>query len=190
MLYLLDFDRTLFDTDDYNRMLVTEPACAPFADELRAVLSEDRDETLHGSRERLEAWHKVSEAIRSGALTFAPGELARFLYPDVPEFLRGMGNEAVIMTLGEIERQRVKITSSLADVVRLTVLYTGKELKAEYLSEWPGYYGQQALLVDDRAVELEALAERFPALSLYEMRRDGAPGDGRWPVVRSLTELP
>lgn len=190
MMYFLDFDRALFDTDAYNLSLADEPGCAPFKDELRDVMGRRRDETLSGGTDRIAAWEKVTGAIRSGALTFAPGYLSRFLYKDVPEFLREMGNEALIVTYGEKERQRVKIESALSGVVRLTVLYTGHESKAAFLKSWPGYHGGPAIFIDDRAAELEALAEAFPALKLYEVRRDGNPGDGRWPVIRSLAELP
>lgn len=190
MLYFLDFDRVLFDTDAYNASLADEPACTQFADELRAVISLSRDETLTGGGERERAWEKVSEALRIGALTFAPGYLARFVYKDVSEFLRSAGNEAVIVTYGEETRQRAKIESALAGVVRLTTLYTGDVPKARYLASWPGYHGQKAVFVDDRIAELEELAARFPSLSLYEMRRDARGGDGRWPVIHSLAELP
>ncbi|MDE1966136.1 MAG: hypothetical protein KGI41_02765 [Patescibacteria group bacterium] len=190
MLYFLDFDRVLFDTDAYNASLPDEPGCAPFADELRAVVSEKRDETLTGGAARIAAWEKVSDALSSGALTFAPGYLSRFVYKDVPELLRGLGNEAVIITYGEYERQRAKVESALSGIVRLTVLYTKDVPKAGFLASWPGYNGQKAVFVDDRVAELEALGARFPALALYEMRRDGKKGDGRWPVLRSLAELP
>ncbi len=189
-MYFLDFDRTLFDTDAYNASLIDEEGCAPFRDELERVVRAGRDETLVGGAERMMTWEKVSNAVRCGALAFPEGYLSRFLYGDVTELLRNLGNEAVIVTFGEVERQRVKVESALAGVVRLTVLYTGDKPKAEYLSSWPGYYGQEAVFVDDRAVELEGLAGAYPSLKLYEMRRDGGQGDGRWPVIRSLSELP
>ena len=190
MMYFLDFDRTLFDTDAYNTSLVDEAGCAPLKEDLARVLSVGRDDTLVPPPERARVWELISDAIRAGTLSFAPGYLKRFLYADVSETLRGLGNEALIITYGEELRQRVKVESALADVVRLTALYTGDKSKAEYLATWPGYYGQEAIFVDDRSVELEALAEKFPQLKLYEMRRDGKEGDGRWPVVRSLSELP
>jgi hypothetical protein len=190
MMYFLDFDRALFDTDAYNQGLPDEGGCAPFAETLRTALKEGRDETLTGSTERQEAWKLVSEAIHSGALTFAPGYLSHFLYTDVPEFLREMGNEAIIVTYGEKERQRIKIESALAGVVRLTVLYTEHMSKASFLKVWPGYHGGPAIFVDDRVAELAELSTSFPKMKLFEMRRDGGAGDGRWPVIHSLAELP
>lgn len=189
-MYFFDFDRVLFDTDAYNASLPDEPGCAPFADVLRDVLAAGRDQTLTGSTERVRAWELVSDAIKSGALTFAPGALARFMYPDALQALRTLENNAVVITYGEIDRQRVKIESALAGIPRVTVLYTGEVDKATYLSTWPGYFGTEAVLVDDRAAELESLAKAHPALRLFEMRRDGGAGDGRWPVIHSLSELP
>jgi FMN phosphatase YigB (HAD superfamily) len=154
MMYFLDFDRTLFDTDAYNRSLIDEPGCAPFKEDLEKVLAEGRDDTLTPAPERARVWGLLSEAMRSGALTFAPGYLSRFLYADVAETFRGLGNEAVLITYGEVERQRIKIESALADVVRLTVLYTGELAKADFLKTWPGYYGAPAIFVDDRVAEL------------------------------------
>ncbi len=159
-------------------------------EELAAVVAKRRDETLTGGTERLAAWDKLSAAAESGALAYAPGALEKYLYKDVSEFLRALGNEAIIITYGNAVWQKTKVESALANVVRTTVLYTGVLHKAEYLSTWPGYYGQEAVFVDDRPAELEALAAKYPALKLYQMVRDGSPGDGRWPVVRSLSELP
>lgn len=190
MIYFLDFDRTLYDTDAHLASLPDEPGVAAFRDELAAVVSARRDETLTGGSERLAAWDKLSAAAESGALSYAPGALEKYLYQDVPEFLRAMGNEAIVITYGNPVWQKTKVESALANIVRTTVLYTGSVHKAEYLSTWPGYYGQEAVMVDDRPAELEALGARYPALKLFQMKRDGKEGDGRWPVIRSLAELP
>lgn len=173
MIYFLDFDRTLFDTDAFKAYLA----------------GREEDPTITGEPE-MDVARTLDEAVLSGQLSFAPGELSRFVYPDVAEFLRQMGNEAIIITFGNAALQKAKVESALADVVRVTALYTGDRLKADYLSSWPGYYGQEAIYADDRAHELEAMAANFPRIRAHEMRRDGAAGDGRWPVVRSLSELP
>jgi len=200
-MYFLDFDRTLFDTDAYNASLADEPGCAPFREDILKVLSQKRDDTLVPPAERARVWGLVSEAIKSGALSFPPGYLERFLYADVAETLRSLGNEAVIITYGEEARQRLKIESALANAVRVTVLYTGDLSKANYLSSWPGYYGQEAAMVEDRTAELEALAEKFPKMKLFKIERgarppqsiEGAPSfesEGRWKTIHSLAELP
>jgi hypothetical protein len=48
----------------------------------------------------------------------------------------------------------------------------------------------QAIFVDDLAAHLEAVETAFPHVKLFEMRRDGGKGAGRWPVVHSLSDLP
>jgi hypothetical protein len=138
----------------------------------------------------MKLWDKVTEQITAGNLAFAPGELSQFVYADVPEFLRMLGNEAIVVTYGEKIRQKAKLESALAGVVRLTVLYTENLLKAEYLERYPHLVPASAIFVDDLAAHLSGLEEKFPQLRLYEMRRDGKPGTGRWPVITSLTELP
>ena len=172
-MYFLDFDRTLFDTDTFKEYLAERNA----------------DSSITGEPEE-DVARTLNEAAQSGQLTFAPGELSRFLYADVAEFLRMLGNEAVIITYGNEALQKAKVESSLNDVVRVTALYTGDVLKAHYLENWPGYYGQEAVFTDDRVYELETMSTLFPKMKIHEMRRDGEAGDGRWPVVRSLTELP
>jgi FMN phosphatase YigB (HAD superfamily) len=190
MKYFLDFDRTLFDTDAFNASLPEEPGCALFADELRSVLAQKRDQTLTGGTERILAWQKVTDALRSGALSFPPGALEKYLYTDAAEALRRLGNAAVIVTFGEPDRQKAKVESALARVAPVTAVYTGTASKAEFLSTWAEYHGEEAVFVDDRVHELAALSAAFPSMRLYEIRRDGAEGDGRWPVITSIAELP
>ncbi len=190
MIYFLDFDRTLFDTDTFAEKLPELPVAEPFREDIRAAVEAGRANTLSADRGEHDAWQRLYEAVRAAPLSFAPGELEPFLYRDTAEFLRALGNEAIIITFGDEAWQKAKVESALAGVVRKTALYTGNALKADFLSTWPGYYGQEAIYTDDRPHELAAMAAAFPNMRVYEMRRDGAPGDGRWPVVRSLSELP
>lgn len=107
-------------------------------------------------------------------------------YADAPEVLRALGNEAIVIT----HDTESFVRDALKAVVRLTVLSVGAVSKAAYLADWPGYTGGEAILADDSPKELEALANAFPAMKLYEVRRDGREGDGRWPVITTLAELP
>lgn len=188
MIHFLDFDRTVFDTDSFLKELPNMPGCAPFREEILSVVSEG--DTVAMDKGRHAVWNKVSKAIGSGELAFSPGELGRFVYPDAFEMLRSLGNEAIIITFGEVLRQKAKVESALANVVRVTVLYTGDTMKGEFLKTWPGYYGQEAIYADDRAYELEVMAKAFPLMRIFEMRRDQKEGDGRWPVIRTLNDLP
>lgn len=173
MMYFLDFDRTLFDTDAFKEYLKAHPGAAELSGEPREDLG-----------------RALNDRVRTGELSFAPGELARFVYQDVPEFLRMLGNEAMILTYGNPELQRIKIASALAGIPRVQALYSGEMRKGEFMKDRIAGYGVAALFVDDTPLELELMTAAAPGVRCFEMRRDGAPGDGRWPVVRSLTELP
>lgn len=196
MKYFLDFDRTLFDTDAFNASLPDEPGCAAFKEDLKRVLAQGRDDTLAPPTERAIVWERMTQALKSGELSFAPGYLQRFVYPDVTAFLTNIGDDAIIVTYGEETRQRAKVESALAHLTSVPVLYTGELGKAEFLASWPGYTGDAAVFIDDRTPELVALSERFPELTLYRMQRKGArtttpeqEQETRWTDIQSLVEL-
>ena len=189
MTYFLDFDRTLFDTEAYYGFLAGRPECAHFRDDLLLILGAPiTSDGVDPLRERV--WKQLDALISTGELSFLPGELSHFLYPDVVEFLRQMGNEAMIITFGDKQRQKTKIESALAGVVRLTVLYTELIYKADFLTINSHLVSGKALFVDDYAFELEKMALNFPEVSLYQMRRNKDAGDGRWPILSTLHELP
>ncbi len=190
MTYFLDFDRTLFDTDAYYLYLLEKPAVASIRAQLASVIASKRDQTLTGGSERVDVWDQVSALIHDGTLAFTPGELSQFVYEDAFDRLATIGKDTVILTFGEKERQRVKVESGLANTSVQAVHYLEEGTKAEFLRSLETDISSDALFVDDRPVELEAMSVAFPNIALYEMRRDEKAGDGRWPVVRSLTELP
>ncbi|HRH55583.1 MAG TPA: hypothetical protein PK609_01830 [Candidatus Paceibacterota bacterium] len=113
----------------------------------------------------------------------------RRLYADAASFLRDKENAATIITSAEKESFGVVIKEALEGIPRMSVIYTEGTKKGEFLAPHPHLHAD-ALLVDDSPAELEVLAHTCPDLALYEMRRDGGVGDGRWPVLRSLSELP
>lgn len=170
MRYYLDFDRTLFDTDR-------------FAVWLRARVP--GGETLSHAELCAAAMHEIYEE----RITFAPGELAEFLFPDAAAFLREKENAATIVTYGPKDFQEAKVKSALHGIPRTAVMYTGEVRKGAFLAPHTHLHAG-AILVDDSALELEILAEQCPDLKLFEMRRDGGKGDGRWEVVHALKELP
>ena len=75
----------------------------------------------------------------------ASGELR--VYPDAPEFLRMLGNEAIVITRGDSATYRARIESALAGVVRLTILCTDGEDKASFLAKRPQVVSAAAALV-------------------------------------------
>jgi len=170
MIYFLDFDRTMFDTDAFIRDLrlkdTSLDACAPT--QLASVL-EDR--------------------IRQGVLSFEPGELAPYVYPDAAQFLRDKENAVAVITYGPRAFQEAKTKSAFHGIPRVSVMYTENVRKGPFLAPHTHLH-RDAVLADDTVEELELLTEACPDIRLFEMRRDGASGDGRWPVIRALTELP
>ena len=169
MTYFLDFDRTLFDTEAFKRML--------------------RDRLCSGApASNQELVERIHAACLSGEVTFAPGELASFIYPDARTFLESEQAGMAVITYGNPELQRMKVESALPEF-RGDVHYTGDSRKAAYLAHLGGAY-ERAVAVDDAPIELAAWTETFPAFSIYEIRRDDMSGDGRWPVIHSLLELP
>ena len=71
MRYYLDFDRTLFDTDSFYLYLATRPG-------LESVAGLPAGELVEA----------LNQMAMDGTLTFAPGELSRFLFQDAASFLR------------------------------------------------------------------------------------------------------
>ncbi len=173
MVYLIDFDYTIFDSAAFIAHVLRRPETACLRD-----------------RPEEELARALDELSSEGALAFEPGELKPFVYPDVPEFLRSAGNEAVILTFGNPALQRMKVENALAGIPRVSAFYTGAVRKGEYMKDRIAAYGSSIAFADDRALELENMAAHCPHVRAFEMRRDGAPGDGRWPVIRSLEDLP
>ena len=173
MTYFIDFDYTIFDAAAFTRYLQESP----------------KGENYSGLSPR-EVAAALEPQVKDGSFAFAPGELAPFVYVDVPEFLRDVGNSAIVITYGNPFSQRAKVQSALHGIPRVTALYTGDERKGRFLAERIDAYGTAPVVVDDLSEELEILAELCPQARLFEMRRDKARGDGRWPVIGSLSELP
>lgn len=172
MRYYLDFDRTVFDTGAF-KSYVSE---LPGNEALKAL----------GDAELGPA---IVERSREGRLSFAPGELSRFIYPDAAAFLREKENAVTIITFGDRELQEAKTKSALHGIPRMSVMFTEDKQKGRFLAPHTHLH-VDALLVDDSPAELEVLAAECPKLSLFEMRRDGGQGDGRWPMIHALSELP
>ncbi|MES2668686.1 MAG: hypothetical protein V4644_03300 [Patescibacteria group bacterium] len=169
MRYFLDFDRTVFDTEAFKAYVRDLPG----NEALQACSSEELTPAIYAMED----------------LTFEPGELSRFLYQDAASFLREKENAVTIITYGKKQHQQKTTKSALHGIPRMSIMYTDFVRKGDFLAPHTHLH-TDALLVDDTPEELEILARECPKLTLYEMRRDGRAGDGRWPVVISLATLP
>jgi hypothetical protein len=173
MMYFLDFDRTLFDTDAFIRHVKMRPEVSSLTYDTETQLAE--------------ALHTL---IGEEKLTFSEGELKQFLYGDAPEMLRHLGNEGCILTYGIPAFQKLKVENATLGIPRISALYTDHIRKGEFMKDRIFGYGANIVFVDDSVVELENMQLCCPQVKSYEIRRDGAQGDGRWPVIRGLDELP
>lgn len=172
MMYFLDFDRTCFDTDAFIEYLAAHPSSKKYVN-----LSEQ------------ELGHALNKDVEDGALVFAPGELSQFLYQDAGRFLRDKENGVLLITYGNAHLQRAKVESAIHGIPRISTIYTGDVRKGDYLAPHIGMYGQSPVFVDDNPAELEIFSAKCPNAQVFEMRRDGGGGDGRWPVIHTTTEL-
>ncbi|KND47913.1 MAG: hypothetical protein AB199_04115 [Parcubacteria bacterium C7867-004] len=169
MTYYLDFDRTMFDTEAFKEWLWKREGTEDLSPEERV----------------LDAYRKADD----GTLSFAPGELSRFLYQDAAAFLREKENSVTVITYGNKALQEAKTKSAFHGIPRVSVMLTGDVRKGVFLAPHAHLHAG-AVLADDTPLELEIISRECPGLALYEVRRDGKEEDGRWPVVRSLSELP
>ncbi len=172
MMYFIDFDRTAFDTDSFIEYLKTHPVAGQFSQLPEPELAV-----------------ALNAAVADGTLSFAPGELSHFLYEDAGRFLRDKENGVMLITYGNEALQRAKVESALYGIPRISTIYTGEVRKGEYLAPHIGMYGQSPVFVDDSITELETMMDLCPGVVIYEMRRDGGAGDGRWTTIHSLTEV-
>lgn len=138
--------------------------------DLHAFEAYERTRTLHGP--------------------FEPGELSRFLYPDARGFLIDKGNAAIIVTAADQIADANFMQSALHGIPRVAVMYTNGKLKGEHLAPHISMYGQSPVFVDDSPEHLASMETSCPGVRLFQMCRGEREGEGRWPVVRSLTELP
>jgi hypothetical protein len=173
MMYFVDFDRTLFDTERFFAYLSTHPF-------FKGVY-----ESTQGNKSSV-----VAHALQNPDFSFEKGELSPFLYEDAAAFLREKENSAMIITYGNPSFQKAKVMSAVHGIPRVQALYTGDVRKGDFIAPHLDMYGPTPTFIDDAPLELEILKERCPTARLFEIRRDGNKGSGAYTVIRSLRELP
>ena len=127
--------------------------------------------------------------FRHGRFIFLPDELRKFLYPEVEDFFAKHGHEITIVTYGVKMFITAKVAATLADFPVDAIVYTHKKkghVLRKLIAKEEGPYA----FIDDMVFQLESVSKRCPTVKVFEMRRDGRAGDGRWPVVHSLNDLP
>ena len=167
MTYFLDFDMTLFDTRRFLPYLFAKPACAGLSVPPFVELARD-----------------LATLVGAGKLSFAEGELAQFLYPDVAAFVET--HPCVIVTAGPVMWQAAKVANALPGV---RAIYTDDAPKGPFVEEAAAGTPGPVFFVDDRPGQLNSVRDACPAAAIFEMRRDDADAQSTYPVVRSLSEL-
>lgn len=153
MTLILDFDRTIFDTEAFIESV------------------ERRDPTLGAlSASSLPRNTKVSESVRRGDLSFKRGELTRFLYPGVIGFLKDHRSDGLILlTWGNTDLQKAKVESADIEAYFTKIMYTvepkGVELKRSLPLPHP------IIFVDDDGIQLDSVAAETPEVVRVWMRR-------------------
>ncbi len=153
MTVLLDFDRTIFDTDTFIDY------CFKKLPSLKDHIGEE-----------LELAALANSHILNGNLRFEPGELRQFLYPDVMAFLEKRNpQDLAILTWGNEDLQRSKVEST-GIVDRFSrVVYTS-ELKGHAIKKLLPL-PQPIVFVDDDGMQLDSVAAEVPEVMRVWMRR-------------------
>lgn len=152
MTIILDFDRTIFDTEGFIEYFLNK------APKLR----------MHPTKEEL--YVAATEAVTTGQLSFKKGELDRFLFPDTVPFLAGRRKEdTILMTWGGEALQRAKVESLDIEKYFLRVIYTPnlKGIAMKRLLPLP----QPVVFVDDDGMQLDSVAAEVPEVTCVWMRR-------------------
>ena len=189
MTYFLDFDRTLFDTDSFTPTLLNNPACAHLREDIQKFVVTPRDATIPGGAGRVETWEKLDVLCREGKLSFAPNALTQFIFPDVRGFLELHGKDSVILSYGHPAWVRAKVESALAGFPLERIIYAEQQEKGIALKPLLPLFSAPYSFVDDLAAQLDSVKTHCAQVSLYEMRRDGKEGSGRYPVIRSFADI-
>lgn len=173
MTYFLDFDRTLFDTSAFLTYII------------------ERENLSHlMSLSEVEMAVELNSITANGLLTFAPGELERFIYPDAVVFLKKNLASSVVVTAGNVALQKAKLESTFHKELPAKIFYTGEERKGPFLKGLLDSFPAPWSFVDDKPMELESVAKECPDIQLYEIRRDEKAPAGTFSIIHSFDELP
>jgi hypothetical protein len=193
MTYFLDFDRTIFDFESFFLYLADFPELSPFRERMLREAKRGRPPGIAPPPEREALWVDINTLYAAGSFVFLPDSLSKFVFPDALEFLKTHGASSVIVTSGgdDLAFQKGKVSASgvLPLVSEATYIVRGKPkgpVVQELLARYPGPY----CFTDDLSEQIDSVIAHCPELAGYEMRRDGKPGSGAYPVIRSLSELP
>jgi len=177
MIFFLDFDRTIFDFDFFEKeILAPRPEFKTYLDKAAQFES--------GSLERQKIWAELASK-----LDYVDGSnFTQCVFPDSRSFFEKHASNIVIITFGNKSFQKLKVEKSLTGIEWKDTLYVEKGLKGPVVKKFL-QENQEAVFVDDKLENLVSVKSECPWVSVYEMRRDGEGGEGSYPVIRDFNEL-
>lgn len=187
MHYYFDFDRTVYDTESFKKAFAKRATIPELFSQLLAVIKE-----IFSSQRKLPIRRIFTRAFGTfashGRFGFTPDELRGYLYPDAVTFFETHAKDITIVTYGVRAFITAKVANALTDVPLNDIVYTHRK-KGPVLKRLTAGKEGPFVFVDDADFQLRSVEKACPDIALVEIRRDGKPGDGRWPVIRSFEAL-
>jgi len=188
MKYYFDFDRTVFDTESFKRAYAKRPTVHELLHQAKEVIKEFFSSTRSLSRRHMFS-RTLGTFLSHRRFGFVPEELKEYLYPDAATFLAAHSKDCTIVTYGIRAFITAKVANALTSYPLGDIVYTPRK-KGRTLERLTKGKEGPFIFVDDADFQLASVGKVCPNIELYEIRRDGKPGEGRWPVIRSFEELP
>ncbi len=188
MKYFFDFDRTVFDTESFKHAYEKRPSIQELLHQAKEALKEFFGNKRSSSRYRIFS-RTIGTYLSHRRFGFVPEELKEYLYPDAAAFLAAHSEDCTIVTYGVRAFITAKVANALTSYPLGDIVYTPRK-KGRRLRRLTEGKDGPFIFVDDAHFQLESVGKVCPDIKLYEIRRDGHKGDGRWPVIRSFEELP
>lgn len=188
MKYFFDFDRTVFDTESFKRAYAKRPTLHELLHQAKETVKEFFSSSRSLSRYRIFS-RMLGTFLSHRRFGFVPEELKEYLYPDAVSFLAAHSADCTIVTYGVRAFITAKVANALTSFPLGDIVYTPRK-KGRTLRRLTKDQEGPFVFVDDAHFQLESVGRACPDIQLFEIRRDGHAGDGRWPVIRSFDELP
>lgn len=188
MKYYFDFDRTVFDTESFKRAYAKRPSVTELWRQAKEVVREFFSSSRSVPKRRVFT-RTLGTFLSHRRFGFVPEELKEYLYPDAVAFLAAHSADCTIVTYGVRAFITAKVANALTSFPLGDIVYTPRKKGRTLRRLTEGKEGP-FIFVDDAQFQLESVGRTCPDIQLFEIRRDGHTGDGRWPVIRSFDELP
>ncbi len=120
--------------------------------------------------------NEYSDAVAVKKSLWKDGDLARHIYDDTIPFLEAHTHlTRVLMTYGNKEFQRAKVSGSSISPHFEHEVYTGRELKGETIKRLYGENGhaEPIVFVDDTPYQLESVVAECPEVTAVRIKRIG-----------------